>query len=158
MWKRRVQQDVTYFSSIAVPGVYSCCRFRSLQLFPALSRRVCQLTASTESIPRQWWAAFAALWLCRCNALQSLLRFLCWIFSDGFSQDEITSKVLLQVWNLREFLPLVVFILSSTKDKVKHFVESKKTSKEKGKVKKKANPLSGDFRFVSAGKSVGFWT
>lgn len=43
----------------------------------------------------------------------------------------------MQVWNLCEFLTLVVFIFSSAKDKVKHFVESKKTSMEKGEGKKK---------------------
>lgn len=111
---------------------------------------VCQLTASTRSISRLWWAAPAALWACRCKYLQSLFMFLCWIDSRGFSQGEITSKGLLQVWNLCESLTLVVFIFSSMKDKVKHLAESKKTSKEKGKGEKKASPLCKAFQSTHA--------
>ena len=76
---------------------------------------VCQLSASTTSISRQQWAVSAALWLSQCNAPQSLLTFFCGIFFHGFPQDEITSKMLLQVWRLCEFLARVVFFLFFSK-------------------------------------------
>lgn len=48
----------------------------------------------------------------------------------------------------RSEISVVVFILSSTKDKVKHSVESKKTSKEKGKEKKKQTLCIKHFRVL----------
>lgn len=123
---------------------YSCarciflCFFGSLQLSPA----VCQLFPS--SLHHQPKASqgnddqpLQPVWPGGCNALHSLLIFLCWVFSYGFLQDEITSKGLSQVCNLFEYLTLVVFSFLQQKTRSSILSSPKKTSTQKGEGKKR---------------------
>lgn len=59
-----------------------------------------------------------------------------------------TSKALLQVWKVCKFLTLWCFVFFPTKDKVKRFVESKKSSKGKGEKKRKQTLYKKHFRVL----------
>lgn len=130
MWKTRGQRMLPIFWLFLCQVHVSLLIWKPAALSSSLPA-VCQLTTTSTKT--------RVSILCRpgrCNALQSLLTFLCWVFSYGFLQDEITSCRLSQVCNLFKYLTLVVFIFSSAKDKVKHFIKSKKDINAKGWEKK----------------------
>lgn len=96
-----------------------------------------------------WRNTELTLWPCSCNVIQSMVMFLCWIFSGG----EIASYIrleLLCIFNTGEF----IFLFSLAKGKVRPLSSVQKHIKGKGWVKKNTTtttkPLSKAFQSTHA--------